>query len=212
MRCSQMSVVFFFQNNELVGLNGGGSLGDMAKALQVLDLHHNHLEKLPEEIGLLKSLRVLYLHHNRLKKLPDSIGNLSRLQSLDLSCNALKELPTTLSKLKRLRTLDVSKNVKLKKLPKQLGACQSLDKLVGPDIETVQYPDASICCKGTEAVMRCLAKDCDIEYIDPSAYEPPELVDGLPKNGFDEDPYEKLVRRNLQSIDQQKVRKPKLCL
>jgi len=209
-RCMiQRKEALLLQNNELVGLNGGGSLGDMAKALQVLDLHHNHLEKLPEEIGLLKSLRVLYLHHNRLKKLPDSIGNLSRLQSLDLSGNALKELPTTLSKLKRLRTLDVSKNVKLKKLPKQLGACQSLDKLVGPDIETVQYPDASICCKGTEAVMRCLAKDCDIEYIDPSAYEPPELVDGLPKNGFDEDPYEKLVRRNLQSIDQQKEAKRK---
>ena len=197
---------FDSQNNELVGLNGGGNLADMAKALQVLDLHHNHLEKLPEEIGLLKSLRVLYLHHNRLKKLPDSIGNLSRLQSLDLSANALKELPSTLSMLKRLRTLDVSKNVKLKKLPKQLGACHSLDKLVGPDLETVQYPEASVCRAGTEAVMRFLAKECDIDYVDPSAYVPPDEV-GLPstKNGFDEDPYEKLVRGNLQLIDQQKV-------
>lgn len=209
-RCMiQRKEALLLQSNELVGLNGGGSLGDMAKALQVLDLHHNHLEKLPNEIGLLKSLRVLYLHHNRLKKLPDSIGNLSRLQSLDLSANALKELPTTLSKLKRLRTLDVSKNVKLKKLPKQLGACHSLDKLVGPDLETVQYPDASVCRSGTEAVMRCLAKDCDIDYIDPSAYTPPDLEDGLPKNGFDEDPYEKLVHGNLQLIDQQKEAKRK---
>ena len=53
--------------------------------------------------------------------------------------------------------------------------------------------------------MRLLAKDCDIEYVDPSAYTPPDLEDGLPKNGFDEDPYEKLVRGNLQLIDQQKV-------
>ena len=180
----------------------------MAKLLQVLDLHHNHLEKLPDEIGLLKSLRVLYLHHNRLKKLPDSIGNLARLQSLDLSDNALKELPSTLSKLKRLRTLDVSKNVKLKKLPKQLGACHSLDKLVGPDLDIVQYPEASVCRSGTEAVMRLLAKDCDIDYVDPSAYQPPELLDGLPRNGFDEDPYEKLVRGNLKLIDQQKVQLP----
>lgn len=205
----QRKEALLLQNNELATLNGGGTLGDMAKLLQVLDLHHNHLEKLPEEIGLLKSLRVLYLHHNRLKKLPDSIGNLARLQSLDLSDNALKELPSTLSKLKRLRTLDVSKNVKLKKLPKQLGACHSLDKLVGPDLDIVQYPEVSVCRSGTEAVMRLLAKDCDIDYVDPSAYQPPELLDGLPKNGFDEDPYEKLVRGNLQLIDQQKEAKLK---
>lgn len=137
----------------------------MAKCLQVLDLHHNALEKLPDEIGLLKGLRVLYLHHNKLKKLPDSIGNLSSLQSLDLSVNALKELPSTLSKLKRLKTLDVSKNVKLKKLPKQLGHCHSLDKLIGPDADVVQYPEASICHKGTEAVMRFLAKGNFLSFL-----------------------------------------------
>ena len=147
-----------FQNNEIGSLSGGGTIADLSKCLQVLDLHHNQLEKLPEEIGLLKNLRVLYVHHNKLKKLPDSIGDLTRLQSLDLSSNALKELPVTISKLKRLRTLDVSKNVKLKKLPKQLGHCHSLDKLVGPDVDIVQYPEASISNQGTEAVMRFLAK------------------------------------------------------
>lgn len=174
----------------------------MGKCLQVLDLHHNSLEKLPDEIGLLKSLRVLYLHHNKLKKLPDSLGNLSRLQSLDLSANALKELPVSIAKLKRLRTLDVSKNIKLKKLPKALGQCQSLDKLVGPDSST--YPNSEICQKGTEAVMRFLAKECDIEYVDPSKFVPP---DDFASNGcaWDEDPYEKLVRGNLQMLDKQKV-------
>ena len=147
-----------FQNNEIGSLSGGGTIADLSKCLQVLDLHHNQLEKLPEEIGLLKNLRVLYVHHNKLKKLPDSIGDLSRLQSLDLSSNALKELPVTISKLKRLRTLDVSKNAKLKKLPKQLGHCHSLDKIVGPDVDIVQYPEASISNQGTEAVMRFLAK------------------------------------------------------
>ena len=142
----------------MTALNGGGSLGDLSKMLQVLDLHQNQLEKLPDEIGLLKSLRVLYVHQNKLKKLPDAIGDLSRLQSLDLSANALKELPNTISKLKRLRTFDVSKNAKLKKLPKQLGHCHSLDKLIGPDQDVVQYPAASICSQGTEAVMRFLAK------------------------------------------------------
>ncbi len=148
----------FVQNNELAALNGGGNFSDLAKGLQVLDLHHNHLEKLPDEIGQLKALRVLYVHHNKLKKLPDSIGQLTRLQSLDVSFNSLKELPSTISKLKRLRTLDVSNNAKLKKLPKQLGHCHSLDKLVGPDHDVVQYPSADVCKNGTEAVMRFLAK------------------------------------------------------
>jgi len=194
------------QNNELTALNGGGSLGDLGKCLQVLDLHHNQLEKLPNEIGLLKSLRVLYVHHNKLKKLPDSIGDLPRLQSLDLRQNALKELPSSLSKLKRLRTLDVSKNVKLKKVPKGLGHCHSLDKLI---VDDLQYPPAKICNEGTEAMMRFLAKECDISYIAPSAYVPPD--DGLPKsNGVDhEDPYVKLVQGSLQKLDQQKEAKRK---
>ena len=145
------------QNNELTALSGGGSLGDMGKILQVLDLHHNQLEKLPDEIGLLKSLRVLYVHHNKLKKLPDSIGDLPRLQSLDLRANALKELPSSMSKLKRLKTLDVSKNVKLKKLPKALGHCHSLDKLI-VETEVVQFPPVKVCTEGTEAMMRFFAK------------------------------------------------------
>ena len=142
----------------MTALNGGGSLGDLGKCLQVLDLHHNQLEKLPNEIGLLKSLRVLYVHHNKLKKLPDSIGDLFRLQSLDLRENALKELPSSMSKLKRLRTLDLSKNVKLKKLPKSLGNCHSLDKLIVDTDPGLQYPPVKICSEGTEAMMRFLAK------------------------------------------------------
>ena len=50
--------------------------------------------------------------------------------------------------------------------------------------------------------------ECDIEYVDPSAYVPPD--DGMPStnNGcsLDEDPYEKLVRGNLRILDKQKVR------
>ena len=219
----------------MTALNGGGSLGDLGKCLQVLDLHHNQLEKLPNEIGLLKSLRVLYVHHNKLKKLPDSIGDLFRLQSLDLRENALKELPSSMSKLKRLRTLDLSKNVKLKKLPKSLGNCHSLDKLIVDTDPGLQYPPVKICSEGTEAMMRFLAKgsttflrfsintknitvinlfffltECDISYIAPSAYVPPD--DGLPPqaNGIDhEDPYAKLVRGSLQQLDKQKVRPKK---
>ncbi len=49
---------FFLQNNELSLLSGGGNLSDMSSVLQVLDLHANNLDKLPEEIGTLKQLKV----------------------------------------------------------------------------------------------------------------------------------------------------------
>jgi E3 ubiquitin-protein ligase LRSAM1 len=79
---------------------------------------------------------------------------------------------------------------------------------VGPDVDIVQYPEASISNQGTEAVMRFLAKECDIEFVDPSKYTPPD--DGLPmKNGIEEDPYEKIVRGNLQFLDKQKEAKKK---
>merc|ERR1719462_616113 len=48
------------QENELVSLSGGGNLPDLA-GLQVLDLHNNCLEKLPEELGQLTGLQALYL-------------------------------------------------------------------------------------------------------------------------------------------------------
>ena len=47
----------FLQDNELVGLAGGGNLSDLSE-LFILDLHNNSLEKLPEEIGLLVKLTV----------------------------------------------------------------------------------------------------------------------------------------------------------
>ena len=50
--------------------------------------------------------------------------------------------------------------------------------------------------------------ECDIQYIDPSKYTPPD--DGMPmRNGVDDDPYEKLVRGNLAKIEKQKVGRTK---
>ena len=50
--------------------------------------------------------------------------------------------------------------------------------------------------------------ECDIEYISPSDYDPPELRDNSFKNGGtnqEDDPYERLVRGSLKAIDKQKV-------
>jgi len=159
---------------------------------------------------------VLHLSHNKLKKLPDSIGDLKMLQTLDVSHNSLKELPETLSKLNRLKTLDVSHNAKLKKVPKSVANCRSMEKL-GLDCCSITYPPENVCKDGTQAVMKYLCKECDIEYINPASYEAPSEngVNGSAanghKNGFhpDDDPYERIVRSSLQVIEKQKEDKMK---
>ena len=63
-------------------------------ALRTLDLGHNALPSLPEDIGRLSGLtHFLYLSHNRLTELPASLGDLTRLRYLNVSHNALEALP-----------------------------------------------------------------------------------------------------------------------
>ena len=57
---SNLNLGLRLQDNELSSLtngSGGASL-DSLSDLQVLDVHNNSLEKLPEDIGSLKSLKV----------------------------------------------------------------------------------------------------------------------------------------------------------
>ena len=49
------------------------------KALQVLDVSHNLLQHLPDEIGSLEELVELELSHNKLKELPETLGKGARV-------------------------------------------------------------------------------------------------------------------------------------
>jgi hypothetical protein len=60
---------------------------------QVLNLQHNFLDALPEEIGSLPNLQSLNLQENGLQALPASICSLSRLRTLNLQDNNLQRLP-----------------------------------------------------------------------------------------------------------------------
>src|ERR1700733_7437765 len=66
----------------------------LLKRLRMLDLGHNELPQLPDEIGDLPSLTdFLYLHDNRLTSLPSSFGSLTRLRYLNISENAFEVFP-----------------------------------------------------------------------------------------------------------------------
>ena len=101
---------------------------------------------------------MLHIDYNKLKKIPDSIGNLEMLQTLNLSHNSLRDLPETLSKLTRLKSFDITHNPKLKKLPKSLAHCLSIEKMAIIEGNAVQYPPNDVCQKGVAAIMQFLCK------------------------------------------------------
>jgi len=215
-RCRIMrKQALLLQDNELTSITGGGSLSDLGE-LTVLDLHNNCLDKLPEDIGALHSLTTLYLQNNKLKQLPSSLGSLTHLTSLNLSGNLLKELPATISKLSNLRMLDLTDNVKLKKMPRDLCRCRCLDTLLVD--QHISYPPSDIISQGTEAIMRFLCKECDIEYISPSQCLPTsEPTHGHASNGDHKlldyhDPIQDVVTSHLAKAEQIKEQKKQHAL
>ncbi|XP_059484814.1 leucine-rich repeat and calponin homology domain-containing protein isoform X2 [Neocloeon triangulifer] len=97
------------------------------RSLIYLDLSRNQLQWLPPGICQLASLQVLLLSNNRLARLPSDLGCLSELAELDVAANQLTMLPPSIGKLSRLRHLNARRN-HLTQLPVEVAALR-LEKL-----------------------------------------------------------------------------------
>lgn len=129
----------FMQNNQLIiqrkDIASISSLLWDYEDLTLLDLSHNNLKTIPEEIYKLSSLKSLRLGYNKLTSLPDSLTQLANLRELELpdnnlggfysegtvlrldslsylnlSNNNISSIPTTLRQLPGLSTLHISHN------------------------------------------------------------------------------------------------------
>lgn len=94
--------------------------GFLSKSLSLLDLTHNELNFLPDQLVKLHSLATLHLSHNNLKTLPVGIGNLRNLKIFSASNNSLSILPGSIKKL-RLQTIDISSNNFAQNVPNGAG-------------------------------------------------------------------------------------------
>jgi len=105
----------------------------------------------------------------------------------------LKSLPDSLCTLRGLRTLDISQNL-ITSLPKEFCNVRTLDTLI-LDADRMEFPSTDICLEGTEAIMRYLCSECNIDYIPPSEV----LLDVLdsPQSG---DEQSNSVKQHLDSL------------
>lgn len=125
-------------------------LYDLADTLEILDLSHNCLSELPEDISRLKNLKILFLSNNNFTRVPPQLKSLKNLYMLGLKANNIKDfdedilplsiswliltdnkievLPESIGKLKKLQKCALAGN-RIKKLPQTMSNCKNLELL-----------------------------------------------------------------------------------
>lgn len=98
------------------------------RQLLELDMSHNCLRGLSEDVGQLKGLKRLCISHNKIQYLPSQIGALQLLEELDISFNDLRDFPKSFSNLKKLRTLDADHNM-LNQYPPEILPLSDLEEV-----------------------------------------------------------------------------------
>ncbi|KAG0616095.1 hypothetical protein M758_5G090100 [Ceratodon purpureus] len=128
-------------------LNEGGSEEKWWEVVEIqkLDISHNCITALSDQLGGIGSLTILNLSHNQLTTLPAAICNLALLKTLDVSRNSIAELPSDLGLLTSLVRLNCSHN-SLSKLPDSLGKCSELAELKAHNNSLVTLPEELKCC------------------------------------------------------------------
>eukprot|EP00742_Colponemidia_sp_Colp-10_P010981 GILJ01012129.1.p1 GENE.GILJ01012129.1~~GILJ01012129.1.p1 ORF type:complete len:710 (+),score=124.52 GILJ01012129.1:74-2203(+) len=117
-------------------------LGELTK----LDLSHNELTELPEDIGNLKDLVSVMQSNNQLTALPVSLFLLANLKKLDTSHNLLQSLPPSFSSCTSLVELNLQGNA-LREIPFDVGQLRALESLNLRQNQLQGLPDSLCLCE-----------------------------------------------------------------
>ncbi len=104
----------------------------LSQNITLLDLGHNELSEIPQEIFELKNLECLILTQNAITTISPNVSNHCALTKLDLSFNRIQHLPCELFNLIRLTKLYLAGN-KIEVLPEQI---EKLTRLKHLDLNT----------------------------------------------------------------------------
>jgi internalin A len=104
-----------------------------------LDLSHQKLDFLPDDILNYPNITEIDLSHNMIQTLPDAFSKLSSLKEVNLSNNSLTDIPEVLFQLKNLSILNLSHN-KLNKIPIQIKFLENLITLDLSDNCITEFP------------------------------------------------------------------------
>eukprot|EP00127_Corallochytrium_limacisporum_P005067 Clim_evm22s198 gene=Clim_evmTU22s198 len=101
----------------------------VCRKLKTLNLGHNLIARIPEEIALLVCLEQLSMNGNLLEDIPVQLGQLVTLKKLNLKENHMETINgEALAQLTQLTVLHMKEN-SLKSLPPEIGALEKLAKL-----------------------------------------------------------------------------------
>ncbi len=99
----------------------------LTDSLEILDLSHNTLSTLPDELAQLTKLKIIFASQNKFEHLPEVLGKLPNLEMVGFKSNQIKTV-TEKSLPTQLRWLILTDNV-IETLPNSLGERPRLQKL-----------------------------------------------------------------------------------
>jgi len=133
---------------------------ELADSLEILDLSHNQLSSLPDDLHKLKHLRIAFFSNNLFTHVPDSFKACNKLTMLGFKANQIERfdedilstsiswliltdnriatLPKSMGKLIKLQKCALAGN-KIKELPQEMKACVNLEllRLSANDLESI---------------------------------------------------------------------------
>ena len=110
----------------------------LADTLEILDLSHNQLSALPNELKQLKKLKIIFASNNHFEILPESLGQCESLEMVGFKSNKIRHVPAE-SLPAKLRWLILTDN-QLTILPDSLGERPRLQKLALAGNQLTQLP------------------------------------------------------------------------
>jgi Leucine-rich repeat (LRR) protein len=96
--------------------------------IKYLNVSHNSLESIPQDIGQLTELQQLYLCRNKLTALPKEIWACKKIQCLNAEHNKIITLAEEIGGCLELKELYLMGNP-IEKLPYAIGRCMALEKI-----------------------------------------------------------------------------------